>query len=227
MKDKILIIAAHADDEVLGCGGTIKKAYLNGAIVNALFIADGVSSRSIKAKLNIKELLERKKNCRAAAKVLGIKKVDFLDFPDNQLDSIPLLKIIKNIENKIKSFKPDIIFTHFENDLNIDHQIVSKATITACRPKGKKTFPKKLFFFEVPSSTEWQIKRKEVLFNPNWFEDISSTVNYKIRALKLYKKELKKWPHPRSLKGVKSLAEWRGSTAGYKAAEAFILARKI
>ena len=227
MPNKILIIAAHPDDEVLGCGGTIKKAYLNGSTIHAMFIADGVSSREVNLRTNFKELRERKKNCRVAAKVLGIKKIEFLDLPDNQLDSVPLLKIIKNIEKKIKSFKPNTIFTHFENDLNIDHQIVSKATITACRPKGKKTFPKKIFFFEVPSSTEWQIKKKEALFNPNWFEDISGTLELKIRALEAYETEMREWPHARSIKAVEHLARWRGASIGREAAETFILERAI
>ena len=228
MKNKILIIAAHADDEVLGCGGTVNKFSKMGANIEALFIADGVSSRNRKSKsLEKKELFERKKSCKAATKILGIKKTTFLDLPDNQLDTVPLLKIVKKIEKKILSFKPDTIFTHFDNDLNIDHQIVNKATITACRPIGKKTYPKKIFFFEVPSSTEWQIKKKVDLFNPNWFEDISLNLKCKIDALKAYKKELRKWPHPRSVKGVKSLAHWRGATSGHKAAEAFILGRKI
>ena len=99
--------------------------------------------------------------------------------------------------------------------------------MTACRPQGAKTFPKKLFFFEIPSSTEWQIKKNKELFNPNWFEDVTKTINYKIRALKEYKKEIRNWPHPRSERGVKALAEWRGATSGYEAAEAFILARKV
>ena len=228
MKDKILIIAAHADDEDLGCGGTVNKFSKMGAKIEVLFIADGVSSRNRRNKsLEKKELLERKKSCKIATKILGINKTTFLDLPDNQLDTIPLLKIVKKIEKKILSFKPEIIFTHFNNDLNIDHQIVNKATITACRPIGKKKYPKKIFFFEVPSSTEWQIKKKVDLFNPNWFEDISLNLKCKIDALKAYKKELRKWPHPRSVKGVKSLAYWRGATSGHKAAEAFILGRKI
>ena len=228
MKDKILIIAAHADDEVLGCGGTINKFSKMGAKIEVLFIADGVSSRNRRKKsLERKELLERKKSCKLATKILGINKATFLDLPDNQLDTIPLLKIVNKIEKKISSFKPEIIFTHFNNDLKIDHQIVKKATITACRPIGKKKYPKKILFFEVPSSTEWQIKKKVDLFNPNWFEDISLNLKCKIDALKAYKKELRKAPHPRSLETIKALSIFRGSSSGVKYAEAFQLGRKI
>ena len=129
---------------------------------------------------------------------------------------------------KILSFKPDTIFTHFDNDLNIDHQIVNKATITACRPIGKKKpIPKKFSFLKSLQAQNGKLKKKLDLFNPNWFEDISLNLKSKIDALKAYKKELRKWPHPRSVKGVKSLAYWRGATSGHKAAEAFILGRKI
>ena len=122
--------------------------------------------------------------------------------------------------------KPDTIYTHFKNDLNIDHQVVNKAVTTICRPK-KKTSVKKILFFEVPSSTEWQIDDFSQ-FNPNWFEDISSHLSKKLLALKEYRSELVKYlPHPRSLKGVKSLANWRGATAGYNAAEGFVIGRKI
>ena len=194
-----------------------------------MFVADGVSSRETKInkKHFLNELKNRRADCLRSNKKIGIKKSIFLNFKDNQLDSYPILKIIKKIEKKIKLFKPTIIFTHFYNDLNVDHQIVNKATVTACRPQGAKTFPKKLFFFEIPSSTEWQIKRNKELFNPNWFEDVSKTINYKISALKEYKKEIRNWPHPRSERGVKALAEWRGATSGYEAREAFILARKV
>ena len=228
-KDKILVVAAHPDDEVLGCGATLLKYQKKGAVIEALFIADGVSSRETKInkKHFLNELKNRRADCLRSNKKIGIKKSIFLNFKDNQLDSYPILKIIKKIEKKIKLFKPTIIFTHFYNDLNVDHQIVNKATVTACRPQGAKTFPKKLFFFEIPSSTEWQIKRNKELFNPNWFEDVTKTINYKIRALKEYKKEIRNWPHPRSERGVKALAEWRGATSGDEAAEAFILARKV
>ena len=130
------------------------------------------------------------------------------------------------ISNFINETKPEVVFIPFP-DRHIDHRVIFDGSIVACRPIGKKKYPKKIFFFEVPSSTEWQIKKKVDLFNPNWFEDISLNLKCKIDALKAYKKELRKWPHPRSVKGVKSLAHWRGATSGHKAAEAFILGRKI
>ena len=134
---------------------------------------------------------------------------------------------INELEKYIKIFKPSIIYTHFPEDLNIDHRLVSLAVSTACRPQKNKLV-KKILFFEIPSSTEWKIIiNKKNIFNPNWYEDISKTLDIKIKSLKAYGSELKKWPHPRSLKGVKSLAQWRGATVGYKAAESFVLGRRV
>ncbi len=223
---KILVIAAHPDDEILGCGGTMSKHVSLGDIVNVIFLTNGVSARSETNKEKLKKnVLDRRNSAIRASKIIGSKKPYFLNFQDNQLDLYPLLKIIKSIESIIMRIKPHTIYTHFNNDLNIDHQITSKAVITICRPQ-KKIPVKQILFFEVPSSTEWQIDKDIKQFNPNWFEDISNHLSKKILALKEYKDELVKWPHPRSLKGVKSLASWRGATAGYKAAEGFILGRK-
>ncbi|MAZ07755.1 MAG: GlcNAc-PI de-N-acetylase [Rickettsiales bacterium] len=224
-KNKILVIAAHPDDEVLGCGGTIAKMSKNGDKVYVMIISDGESSRKANKTTLNKKITLRKNACEASCKLLGTKKPEFENFPDNQLDKIPLLKITQAIEKKISKIRPSIIFTHHWGDLNIDHQRISKAVITACRPQ-KKNSVKTLLFFEVPSSSEWQITSKKNLFSPNWFHDISSTINLKLKALKLYKSELRKSPHPRSIIGIKSLAKWRGSVVGFKAAEAFELGRK-
>ena len=229
MKNKniILVVAAHPDDEVLGCGGTLAKYAKNkNNIVNVLFTSDGESSRPLSKKRLLIKINKRKKDAQKAANILGIKKIFFLDLLDNKLDSYPLLKVVKIIEEYIFQIKPNIIFTHFKNDLNIDHQIVNNAVVTACRPQ-KNNSVKSIFFFEVPSSTEWKVNSKSEHFNPNWFEDISKTKNLKLKALKAYKSEIKKWPHPRSEKGIKALMEWRGATAGLEAAEAFVLARNI
>lgn len=226
MKKKILVVAAHPDDEVLGCGGTLAKYSLQGHDINILFLTNGVSSRGFSKKKMLKLIFARKKAAQKAKKIIGAKKLFFLDFKDNQLDAYPLLKIIKPIEKLIFKIKPDTIYTHFEDDLNIDHQIVNKAVITICRPQKSNSI-KELFFFEIPSSTEWQIKKKQKYFSPNYFEDISKLKNYKINALKCYNSELKKWPHPRSEKGVRSLLNWRGATIGVDAAEAFIVGRII
>ena len=225
-KNNILVVAAHPDDEILGCGGSLYKYSLQGFNINIVFMTNGVSARSLSKKEILLAIKERKKAAKKVAKIIGAKKLHFLNFKDNQLDSYPLLKIIKPLERLINKIKPEIIYTHYNDDLNIDHQIVSKAVITICRPQKNKTV-KKMLFFEVPSSTEWQIKKKQKTFSPNYFEDISKVKNYKLRALKCYKSEIKKWPHPRSIKGVTSLFNWRGATIGVEAAEAFMVGRII
>ena len=225
-KKSVLIFAAHPDDEVLGCGGTIAKLSSSGSKINILFLSNGEDSRKTSKSEMKKKILKRKNAAKLASKILGSNKPNFADLSDNQLDSYPLIKIIKIIEKNIKKYKPSIIYTHFKNDLNIDHQIANRAVTTACRPQ-KNSSVKSLFFFEVPSSTEWRIDTKNKIFNPNWFEDITKTKNKKLLALKAYKSELRKWPHPRSLKGVSALFTWRGASVGVDAAEAFMLGRKI
>ncbi len=225
-KNSVLIVAAHPDDEVLGCGGTIAKLSSSGSIINILFLSNGEDSRKASKLEMKKKILKRKNAAKLASKILGSNTPNFADLADNQLDKYPLIKIIRLIEKNIKKYKPSIIYTHFKNDLNIDHQIVNRAVTTACRPQ-KNSSVKSLFFFEVPSSTEWRIDNKNKIFNPNWFEDISKTKNKKLLALKAYKNELRKWPHPRSLKGVSALFTWRGASVGVDAAEAFMLGRKL
>ena len=154
MKKKILVIAAHPDDEVLGCGGALSKFSKLGYEVNVAFFSDGVSSRDLKLGKKKKEILQRKKSSYRAAKILGINKIEFFDLPDNQFDTIPLLKIVKLVESLIKKYSPSTIFTHYDNDLNIDHRMISRAVVTTTRPYPGSCV-KRLLFFEIPSSTEW------------------------------------------------------------------------
>ena len=220
----ILVVASHPDDEVLGCGGTLYNLKKRGAKISALFLSDGESSRK-HSKMN-KLIMDRKKQAVQAGKILGIKKMIFGNFPDNSMDTIPILKIIQFIEKQIKIIKPDVIFTHFESDLNVDHQITSKATITACRPTRNQTV-KSILFFEILSSSEWNISIKNKSFKPNYFVDIKKSIRFKLKALRHYKREMRKWPHPRSIEGVKLLSKTRGSTVGLSHAEAFILGRHV
>jgi LmbE family N-acetylglucosaminyl deacetylase len=220
----VLVVASHPDDEVLGCGGTLYNLKKNGAKISGLFLSDGESSRK-HLKIN-KLILNRKKQAIKAGKIIGIKKSIFGNFPDNSMDSVPLLKIIQFIEKHIKKIKPDTIFTHFESDLNVDHQITSKAVITACRPTKNQTV-KSILFFEILSSSEWNISIKNKSFKPNYFVDISKSIKFKLKALRHYKREMRTWPHPRSIEGVKLLSKTRGSSVGLSNAEAFILGRYV
>ena len=219
--NSVLVVAAHPDDEAIGCFGTLLNHYKLGDKINIIFLTDGVSSRG-KSEKN-KE--RRKKNCLKVLSALGLKKnnVFFLDYPDNMLDTVPLLDVIKDIEEIKQKIKPNILYTHFSNDLNIDHRIAYQAAVTASRPTTNETV-KKIFCFEILSSTEWSDKNKQI-FSPNYFVDISKFINKKIKALKIYDKEIKKSPNARSLENIKNHASTRGSTIGTYYAEAFFVER--
>ena len=177
MKKKILVIAAHSDDEIIGCGGTITKHISEGNFVKIIFLADGVSSR-IKSKssdINLRHNVSIK-----ALKKLGVTDIINLGFPDNQLDTIPLLVITKKLEEIINQYKPQIIYTHHFGDLNIDHEITHKAVLTACRPQPKFSVLE-IYSFEIMSSTEWNTPGFNT-FVPDTFIDITKYLNKKIAA---------------------------------------------
>lgn len=225
MREKILVIAAHPDDEILGCGGTIaKKIKKEKAIVNTLILSKGITSRNIKKNKKYRVLFNEKKSYEAN-KILGVRKTEILDLPDNSFDSVPRLKIIKEIEKRISKFSPDTIYTHFHGDLNLDHQIVSKSVITACRPI-KKNKVKKIYAFEVLSSTDYSYGVNED-FRPNHYECIDRFINTKLKSLKKYDHEMRSEPHSRSYKNIINLAKLRGSQMYEKNAESFILIRSF
>ena len=222
MKKRILIIAAHPDDEVLGAGGAIAKHVDAGDEVYCLILGEGVTSRQGALKQGIAKL---RHEAQAAAKILGFKEIVFSSFPDNSFDSVPLLKIIKEIEGHLAKIKPHIVYTHYENDLNVDHRRTFRAVMTICRPCNDFC-PEEVYSFEVLSSTEWQSKLRKN-FNPNFYIDIKNTLDRKKKALKKYKSEIRQYPHSRSVKGVEVLARYRGLEAGLEFAEAFHLVKKI
>ena len=173
MKNSVLVIAAHPDDEILGCGGTAAKHVSIGDEVNFLIIAEGATSRKNKRKREdcIKELNNLEIEANNAASILGVNSVKLLDLPDNRLDSLDLIEIVKIVEDNINLLKPNIIYTHHYGDMNIDHEIINRAVLTAARPKPDN-FVKKIFTFEVLSSTEWNPRSMNTQFVPNWYEDI-------------------------------------------------------
>ncbi len=225
---KILVVAAHPDDEILGCGGTLLYYKKLGYKIKVIFLGDGETSRFETKDEKFDLLIKKREN--QAVKVS--KKSKFLNpifkrLPDNRLDTVPFLDIVKHIEKEIIKFRPEIIFSHFENDLNIDHQICFKAVITATRPKSK-SFVKKIICYETPSSTDFNFtNKKKNIFNPNLFIDISKYIKKKLNLIKIYKSEIRTWPHPRSIKSIKNLAMYRGSQIGSKYAEAFIIIREL
>ena len=224
IEQTILVIAAHPDDEVLGCGGTLAKLAGEGAEIHLAFLADGVGARSTGSAPVTPELTQRRQAAQAAARILGAASVHFDDLPDNRLDSIPLLDIVQRVEALIDRHRPGTVFTHHAGDLNLDHRRVHQAVMTACRPQRGHPV-RTLLCFEVPSSTEWQPPGSGAPFTPHWFVDIGATLARKLATLDAYAVELRDWPHPRSRQGVEHLARWRGATVGCEAAEAFMLAR--
>jgi len=224
---KILVIAAHPDDEILGCGGTLLDFCKKGYKIQIIFLGDGESSRKLDKKSELKLIRNREYQAKLVSRKCNFLPPKFKRYPDNKLDTVPFLEIAKFVEGEIKKFKPTIIFTHFENDLNIDHQLAFKAVVTATRPLSK-TFVKKIYCFEIPSSTEFSFtQNRKKIFNPNFFVDVSKYINKKISMFKIYKSEVRAWPHPRSLKAIKNMAMYRGSQIGKRYAEAFITLREL
>ena len=224
----VMVIAAHPDDEVLGCGGAIAKHIHNGDEVHVLILAEGVTSRDEMRDREGRQddLLKLKEMAYEAHKILGSSSIKLMDFPDNRMDSVDFLDVVKVIENEINVRKPKIVYTHHSGDLNIDHQIAHKAVLTACRPEPGVSV-KKIYCFEVPSSTEWQTPMSKDSFMPNTFIDITDNLEKKLKALEFYKSEMKPWPHSRSIKAVEHLTSWRGCSVGFEAAEAFVAVRDL
>ena len=221
----ILVVAAHPDDEVLGCGGTIARHLAKGDEVHIVFMADGVTSRGVCT--NSVEHNERNHAAFEASQSLGITTpLTFLGFPDNRMDTVALLEITQSLESVIKMIQPETIYTHHFGDLNIDHQITHKAVMTACRPQGSYSV-KTILCFEIPSSTEWQTPYSGQAFEPNWFVDISDTLRIKMKALRAYHEEMREWPHPRSYKFIEYQVELAGAKIAFEKVESFTLARHI
>lgn len=227
-KCRVIVIAAHPDDEVLGCGGTIARHCAHGDEVHIVIMAEGLTSRDKARDISIRadNLAALEECAREAGKKLGVASVSMEQFPDNRMDSVDLLDIVKTVERHLADVSPRIVYTHHGGDLNIDHRIVHDAVVTACRPYPEQTV-NSLLFFEVPSSTEWAISGRSDPFSPNWFVDIIDTLDKKLEVCSAYRSEMRQWPHPRSLQGVENLARQRGVSVGLEAAEAFVLGRQI
>lgn len=227
-QDKVLVIAAHPDDEVLGCGAAIAKHVQNGSEVQVVIMAEGLTSRAPhRDRQQCREgLSELARAAQEAGCILGVSSVRLHNLPDNRMDSLDRLDVVKVVEDYVARFRPDLLYTHFGNDLNIDHQVVNQAVLTACRPLPGHPV-KQILFFEVPSSTEWQIPTGGPCFAPNYFVDVTETIELKLQALQAYQSEMRPWPHARSVETVAALAKWRGSTVGVAAAEAFMVGRII
>lgn len=221
----ILAVVAHPDDEVLGCGGTLAAAVGQGHEVHVVYLADGESSRMGIDGDNT-QIEKRYEEALNACKILGTQKPIFLGFPDNCLDSKPLLEIVQSIEPIFDNIKPEIVFTHHCGDLNVDHRITHQTVLTACRPQPNY-YVKRIYAFEVLSSTEWAYGAFGENFQAQRFIDISATLNVKLLAADAYSHELRAFPHARSKEAIKALAQLRGVHVGVPAAEAFSVIREL
>ena len=224
---RILVIAAHPDDEVLGCGGTVARLAAEGASVSIFILADGLTSRAdydpVRDAGALKAHHER---AHRAGKLLGAREVTLGGFPDQRMDTVPLLEITQAIEHEIARVRPDTVFTQHGGDLNMDHVITFRATLTATRPMAGGPV-KRVYAYEVGSSTEWSFQQFEPRFQPQVFFDVSAQLETKIAAMQVYESETRAFSHPRSPEAIRATALRWGSVAGVNAAEAFQLVREI
>lgn len=218
----VLVIAAHADDEALGCGGTVARHVAEGDLVHLVLMADGVYSRSQSSEA---DLARRNEALEHARSILGIATVSSLSLPDNQMDTVSLLEIVQKLEPIILEIQPSVIYTHHYGDLNVDHRVTHAAVMTACRPIPGSSV-REIYCFEVLSSTEWATPQNE-RFLPNLYVDITKYITKKLEALEAYAEEMRVAPHSRSIVHIEALSRHRGFSIGVDAAEAFEVYRII
>ncbi len=223
-KQTVLVVAAHPDDEILGCGGTIAKLSSD-YDVYSLVLGEGVTARDTQrdAAGRRQELVALQQQMKTANRLLGVKELFFHEFPDNRFDSVDLIDITKTIESLIEKLHPTIVYTHFGNDLNIDHQMTNAAVLTATRPLPGQVV-REVYAFEISSSTEFNFP---LSFTPDTFSDISAHIETKISALDQYESEMRPFPHPRSTQMIRNIAEYWGVRVGVQAAESFKTLRKV
>jgi LmbE family N-acetylglucosaminyl deacetylase len=224
----VLVVAAHPDDEVLGCGGTVAGYAAAGHDVHIAIVAEGITSRyGERAEADPGDLQALQTDARAAANTLGARSVSFGGLPDNRLDSVPLLRVVKLVEEWIEGFKPDAVYTHHPGDLNVDHGATFRAVLTATRPGAAGVTVSDLYAFEVPSSTDWAFQRVGPAFHPNVFVNVAASLEQKVAAMECYESERRSAPHPRSPEMLRATAARWGSVAGMPYAEAFELIRSL
>ena len=220
-RTRVVVIAAHPDDELLGAGGTLVRHVQNGDEVHAVIVADGAGSR-YPAEL----VATLEKQARQAAEVIGFASIQFLSFPDQRLDTVPLIELTQRLEGVLDDIEPGTVYTHFPEDVNTDHGLVGRCTWTACRPYARPQL-KKFAVFETPSSTEWAWPMTGTEFRPNLFVDVTDTIEAKIAAMECYETELRDYPHPRSSRALRERAAYWGSHIGRLAAEPLVVLREV
>ena len=225
---KILIVVAHPDDEILGLGGSINK-FSSISEIKVVILGEGLTSREEKRDLNkFKEDLKKHKlNIENAKSFLEYQHLSLYSFPDNRFDSIPLLDIIKVVEKEKAQFNPDIVLTHHNGDLNIDHRKTFEAVYTSFRPLPNESL-KCIITFETLSGSEWIASNDFRKFNPNFYVTLDeSHIQKKIMAMESYEFEKRLYPHPRSPEAIKNRAKMWGNTVGKHYVEPFQIIRTI
>lgn len=223
---KVLVVAAHPDDEVLGVGGTIAKLSAAGVECHLLIVTDGSSSQ-YRDSDHLHEIIEAKKlETKGCADLLGFKSIHYGKLPDMKLDKTPHIAINQVIEKVIDELQPDSVFTHFWGDVNRDHQEVYRSTLVAVRPVMGQVV-RELYCYRVPSSTEWTPNKVDTMFMPNYFVDIEKYAEQKYKAFACYATELRDYPHPRSVEYLRETDKAAGLRVGLLAAEELFLMRKI
>lgn len=225
--ERILVVAAHPDDDVLGCGGTLRKMVKKGKSIRIMFLGEGSTCRFSPDRINSQEALEtieqRASFARESLAILGIDNYSFHDLPCGRFDTVPLIEIGKIVEDEITDFRPDTVFTHFAHDTHRDHQLASQATLQATRPVILDPV-RNVISFEILSSTEWRFTEA---FNPNFFVDIHEELDTKIESFSKYITEERPFPFPRSPEGLTAQATMRGMQVGCLSAEAFMIVRSV
>ncbi len=217
----VLVIAAHPDDEVLGAGGTMARLAREGHAVHVLILGEGATSRhAVRTDADPAETARLVAQSARAGAHLGVREVRHCGLPDNRFDTVPLLEVIKPIEAELARLRPETVFTQHGGDLNIDHAITYRATLTAARPLPDSSV-RALYAFEVNSSSEWAFQQFAPAFRPSVFFDIADTLAAKLAAMAEYEGECRPFPHPRSPEALTTQARRWGSVIGCAAAEAF------
>ncbi len=220
---RVLVISAHPDDETLGVGGTITRHVRDGDDVTVMIVTDGVTARHDVTG-------PQRDAVRKACAVLGVEDVRLAGLPDQRLDGGPLLEVIKPIHELVKELEPEVVYTHHRGDANQDHRTIFAATMVAVSPIVGNPV-RRVYCYEVSSSTEWAPPMPEWSFQPNHFVDISQTLETKLEAFEAYREthqtEVKRYPHPRSPEAVRVYAQQRGISVGMESAEAFMLIREL
>jgi LmbE family N-acetylglucosaminyl deacetylase len=219
----VLIVAAHPDDEVLGCGATAARLAREGHAIYISILGEGLTARSEADRWALPNLHAC---ARRVAEMIGATDLHLHGLPDNRLDALPLLDVIKIVEERIGMLRPEVVYTHSCGDLNVDHQVTHRAVLTATRPTSGHPV-REVYAFEVASSTEWAFGRFDSAFRPNVFVNIEQELGIKTAAMAVYESECRPFPHPRSREALEAAARRWGSVVGCMAAEAFELIRSV